>query len=529
MKRIETDLRMDPAGVDSASQIINTWLKDIGLGGSDVLRIRLTMEELFLRICDHFDGEVSGTLLLGKRFGTPMIRFRYKSEAFDPTQTQEEAWTDIFLANMGLSPVWRYRFGRNELLQTVPLEKHGFLPGFLALMILAVLLGLSGGMIPAGIRTALSDFLFVPLSEIFTRLLNTFVGLMVFFSVIAGICGIGSAAEFGRIGKNMLVRFIGFSFLGSAAAVLAGSVFMSGGTAAAGGRSVLTDLVKMLLDILPSNPVKPFYDGNSMQIVLMALFIGFVIIGTDEKSGHVRELAVELHMIMTLAVRLLCRMLPLFLFSFLTLYIWENGFQTFLRLWKPVVICIVLCIFFLTAKTILVCYRTKVRLQVLYHKILPTMIVGFMTGSGSAAAGLCSVVNAKKLGIAPVIHNVGNPVGGVLYNSCLSTLLILSACYAAESSGVGGSPVWFLTLWIMGTILSFTIPPVSGGAVACLGLLLIQLGIPSGTAGTASILCLLLNFVCTGFGLGMRHLELILQADRLGMLDREILQSAKTI
>lgn len=40
----------------------------------------------------------------------------------------------------------------------------------------------------------------------------------------------------------------------------------------------------------------------------------------------------------------------------------------------------------------------------------------------------------------------------------------------------------------------------------------------------AGALGLILNFVVTGFGLGMRHLELTLQAEKLGMLDRDVLR-----
>ena len=40
----------------------------------------------------------------------------------------------------------------------------------------------------------------------------------------------------------------------------------------------------------------------------------------------------------------------------------------------------------------------------------------------------------------------------------------------------------------------------------------------------AGLLSLVLDFVATGFSLGLRHLELLQQADRLDMLDHEVLR-----
>ena len=40
------------------------------------------------------------------------------------------------------------------------------------------------------------------------NLLNTFIGPMIFLSIITGICGFGSVAAFGKAGKLMMTRFV---------------------------------------------------------------------------------------------------------------------------------------------------------------------------------------------------------------------------------------------------------------------------------------------------------------------------------
>jgi Na+/H+-dicarboxylate symporter len=183
-----------------------------------------------------------------------------------------------------------------------------------------------------------------------------------------------------------------------------------------------------------------------------------------------------------------------------------------------------LCTAFLLIKAAYVCTRLKVRGTVLLRKIFPGMLVGFTTASGSTAYSLCAEVNEKQLGIAPHLTRIGYPIGSQMYNVCLSTLFVLTAYTAAEAFGVGGGADWIVMLWIVSTIVSFAVPPVSGGSLACIGVLLSQLGIPGQALGLAGALGLILDFVVTGFGLGMRHMELVLQADKLGMLDRDVLR-----
>ena len=522
----QTELLLNREGVDAASQEMAAWLAELGVPRRDAIRIRLTMEELLLRICEHYDEKIDVTLRMGSYFGVSFISFRYSGEAFDPIHEQSDemsGWTEQILANMGLSPAWSFRFGRNQLIQTINAPKkisQAMLP---IAFILAVLLGLVGTALPEPARDAVSQFVLTPISEVFTRLLNTFVGPMVFLSIVTGICGIGTAAEFGRIGKQMLTRYLGFSFLGSAVAVMTLPLFSLSGTANSGAAQS-GGILELLLNILPSNPIQPFSDGNTLQIIFLAVFLGVILLGMGERSTRIKTFFQDFHGLVMQAVRAVCKLLPLFIFSSFTLQIWSSGMDTITSLWKPIVISVALCTIFLLVKLVYVCTRLKARAPVLLRKIFPGMLVGFTTASGSTAYSLCAEINEKQLGIAPHLTRIGYPIGSQMYNVCLSTLFVLTAYTAAEAFGVGGGADWIVMIWIVSTIVSFAVPPDAGGSLACIGVLLSQLGIPGQALGMAGALGLILDFVVTGFGLGMRHMELVLQAENLGMLNRDVLR-----
>ena len=65
---------------------------------------------------------------------------------------------------------------------------------------------------------------------------------------------------------------------------------------------------------------------------------------------------------------------------------------------------------------------------------------------------------------------------------------------------------------------------MSGGGIACIAILIAYLGIPEEGLAMAATVTVLLDFVCTGARVSTLHLEMLLQANRLDLLDRETLR-----
>ncbi len=318
--------------------------------------------------------------------------------------------------------------------------------------------------------------------------------------------------------------------MASGIAVLWRPLFHLPGFSSGGGWSTaLSDIRDLLLDILPSNPIRPFYDGNTLQIIFLAVFTGVILLGFGARSVRLQQIISDLNDFTAQAVRIICRLLPFYIAASLTMTIWENGISTLLGMWKPVVLCVALFTVFLIVKTSVVCFRMKVKASVLLRKIFPALLVGFATASSSAAFSICSEVNERKLGIAPEYTRVGYPIGSSLYGVCISPMFVMIAYHAAETYAIGGNTGWMLTVWLTGTLLGLAVPPVSGGALVCIGILLTQLGIPGEALAAAGILSIVIDFIETGFGIGLRELELVLQADAAGMLDPETLRSETNI
>ncbi|MBO6000001.1 MAG: cation:dicarboxylase symporter family transporter [Lachnospiraceae bacterium] len=527
-KKSVKNVILDRAGVDEASDSIRRWLEEKGIGHRDISRIRLTVEEMLLNICDHSQGDIRAELSLSRHFGTEQLCIRYGGGRFDPRKPADnemESFTSALLTRTGILPVWRWRLGQNELLLRVSAPKKQAQLLLLACIVLAVVVGLLGQFIPVSIRNMVTDYGLSFLSDGFLHLLNTFIGMMIFLTVITGICGIGSAAALGRVGRQMITRFLTGTFLICAAVTAAARLFFPLAQQTESKGSGFLAILNMIFGILPSNPVQPFMDGNTLQIVFMAVLVGIILLITGSQTENLRNIISEAQAVVMRCVKAVCMLLPFYIFSSLVRQLWTAGPGILIRFWRPLVVCILLSVVLIGFYLIWTCWRLKVKPSVLVPKLLPVLIIGLTTSSSAAAFAESMDINETKLGIDKAFSRMGFPVGSILFAGSYSMLFVLTGVFMAECHGIHADAAWWVTIWIVCSLLSVATPPVAGGNISCLSVLLIQLHIPPEGLAAGVALAMFLDFICTGTRIPILHMELALQADRLGLIDHEVLRN----
>ena len=93
----------------------------------------------------------------------------------------------------------------------------------------------------------------------------------------------------------------------------------------------------------------------------------------------------------------------------------------------------------------------------------------------------------------------------------------------AEQFGVQVNFSWVAMTAVTCLALSFATPPIAGSAVICLGVLLRQTGIPEEGIAMAVPFLMLIDFLATAEKCANLHMEMVLQAHKLGMLDHNAL------
>ena len=527
MKTKTIDLRLDAGGVDAAAEAVESWLTEAGVKRSDVLRARLTVEELLLRITERPEAPADARLRFGKRLGSGRLTLTWGGERFDPTagaKSEMETVSEEMLARIGLAPEYRRRGGTNELrlrVQTPGLRTEVVM---LLCVVAAVAVGLLGRALPEAVRSGVIDYALRFLSDAFLDLLNTFIGVMIFLSITTGICGIGSVSAFGRVGKLILRRYVGISFLISAILVAAVRfLFPLGGGGAGSGNPVMS-VLETLFGILPGNPIRPFLEGNMLQIVFLGILTGIGLLAVGGESESLRQTVGQVQKVVMYCVSLACSLLPVYIFCSLVIQLWTNGPDVIIQVWRPILICVVLSALTMLAYLAAGCWKLRVKPGVLVPKLMPAFLIGLTTASSAATFSTSMETYEKRLGVDTAFARTAFSIGTLLCAMSASLYYIIPLAYMAERCGVQANTAWWIIFWLMCTMTTMATPPMAGGPIACLTLLMAQMNIPQEGLAAGAALIMVADFVCTGSRAWEMQIEITLQADRLGLLDREILQ-----
>lgn len=192
---------------------------------------------------------------------------------------------------------------------------------------------------------------------------------------------------------------------------------------------------------------------------------------------------------------------------------------------KPLIVCFVLSALYLFLYTAYTCWKLKVKPSVLIPKLMPDFLIALSTASSSAAFSSAMEINEKKLGIDRSLSRMGVPIGSIVLNGSYSVFYVVIAAFMAESCGVQAGISWWITLGIVTLLLSISTPPVAGGMIPILSVMMAQLHIPSEALAIGVTLAMLLDFICTGVRLPILHMELALQAEQMDLLDYDVLRN----
>ncbi len=522
------EYRLDNEAIRQAVDDVDPFLEREKVDRQNALRLRLTLEELLLCLREREDAPESFRLSTGRRFGKSSILLRYGGAAFDPTAgtDENETWQSQILTNLGLSPVWSYRSGKNTVALDLP-GAHGMstLLRLLIAAVAAVAVGIAGSCLPEAIRLGLNDYLLTPLFHAFLGLISTLAGFMIFLTVTSGIFGIGDTASLSRIGKTTLPRFLATAFASAALAATATLPFIRlRMDAPAQGESQIGKITEMIFDILPKNPVRPFLEGNMMQIIVMAVLAGVVLLILGDRMKRVTALIEDLGSAIRMMMEIICKLIPLFVFVSMVKQIWTGASEDMLGLWKP------FCAFLLAAATLILlvllmtCLRTKTSPALLLRKALPAFAVAITTASSMAAFPNSETDCVKQMGIRKKLFDFGFPIGMVVYMPGPAIEFTVVPIFLAETYGVKTNVFWYIMAGFLGAVLSIAVPPTPGAGLTCYGILLTQLNIPMEGMLMAVALNIVFDFLCTGIDVLLLQWELLCQADILHMLDHETLR-----
>lgn len=513
--------------IDSTARETEAFLKKNQIPRENIIRLVLSMEEILLKYRDRFGEEKEYTFETGKRFGVSYVSVSIPGEAFNPAKEENDDWSLKILADMGLAPLYSYRKGVNKV--TIYLKKiiSSSRKYIIAATAAACLTGGAGKLFFADHTEMLRQMLVIPVLDSLMGLFMLAAVPMIFISILYGTGNMDNLSELKKAGNGMMYRFISKTFLMTFIAGLFLLPFFSFDI----NRTMQTSLqvttsLNLLTDILPRDLLNPFIQGNTLQIVFVAMVLGIITVALGERGKTIRKLTAETNGVVYLFMEWVSKLIPEIMFLIILKALWGNN-NTLLRLWKPLLVTFAVCFTLPFIHAAIIGLKTRTNTISLIRKLLPSYVVAYTTMSSAASYGANLECCERKLGISRNLTNMGIPVGMVMFKPTTSIFFLICIMFGFETSGISCSIPMLLYGCITATLLSIAIPPIPGGAITGFTFLFSQMGIPADLGVLAIAMDTIIDRYSTACNITTLKLELLRQADRQKQLDRKKLERGK--
>ena len=512
------------SNIDLACEDVGVFLASAGVERREALRIKLTLEEILLEYQAKFGEDATYKLKYKKRLSAIKVELEISGESFSPFENENENNILIngLLAGIGLAPTHSYKNGKNYIIFT-PKKKPmtGTVKMFVSI-VLSIIVGTLLTLLPDSMRIKLSANFLTPVTDLFFGAIAAVSGPFIFLSVLGSICSMGNTETLGKIGKKTLGAILGYMTVAGLGLTLIATLFYKVTWGGVLGPD-FTKVLDLIYNVVPSNIFEPFINGNSLQIIFIAVIFGIAMLMLSSKVSAVFTIVEQLSSLVQTVMGVVLEALPFALFVIFSNMIVSGTIGDFLDSYKMILIICLLVVVYLGGMVLWVSLRKKLSPMLLIKKALPTFLITITTAS-SAAAFSTNVKDAnKKLGIDKKIVDFGIPLGQVLFKMSEFAMFIPIVLTFAENYEIAITPAWLILAYITVWLISFAVPPVAGGAIMGFTIVFTQLGIPTEAMGIAIALNAITDFPLTAMNVTGWQLTMIEVADSLGALDKEVL------
>ncbi|WP_339907574.1 dicarboxylate/amino acid:cation symporter, partial [Pseudomonas guineae] len=141
-----------------------------------------------------------------------------------------------------------------------------------------MLIGLGLGVL-TGMLLKTDALVLAPIGTLFLNAIKMLIVPLVFVSLVAGITAMSDSAKLGRISVKTIAIYLVTTAFAVSIGLLFGALFTPGegmNMVASGAQDVkqAPSLMQILVDLVPTNPVNAFAQGNILQIIVFAIALG---------------------------------------------------------------------------------------------------------------------------------------------------------------------------------------------------------------------------------------------------------------
>lgn len=470
-------------------------LKDFKLDSKERLRAELTCEEVLMRLIEHGDFSKKKIISLNiiKFLGNVSIDMRVPGNDFeflpkpdfDDIENDDEtaeAIQSIILRSLGDKISFRHSGDYNTVRIQAFRSQYFNLYLILTAMILAIITGTAMKyFLPEHVCGFINENIFQSFSTLFMNGLKLCAVPVVFFSIVTCFTQTDSLAGIKRIVFKLFAVFSVLMVVASFLGYLVVKLFKTGVgihlTAALSPDAVQGNLLSIrnvLVDVVPNNIIRPFAEGNMIQLIALAILIGVACGACRIKI--VSSIFDEVNRLFMKIIGFFIHLLPLFVFCSVSSMLIMTGSKVLLSVLGIFYTAIIANLLLFLLYCLITVFLGLNPFMVL-KKSMQMLLTSFTTAS-SIASMPDAMKAAENLGVSPKMYKFSIPIGMTIFKSTLCLYIVIVVCSIANIYGIAMPVLKIISLVLSTVILVIAMPGIPGVGIILLSSLLTMAGCP---------------------------------------------------
>lgn len=323
-----------------------------------------------------------------------------------------------------------------------------------------------------------------PFGTIFLNLLKFIVVPIVLFSIMCGIISMRDIKKVGAIGLKTVVYYMCTTAFAITIGLIGGNLFKKmfpviATTDLSYQVGEKTSLMDTIVNIFPSNFISPMAEANMLQVIVMALLIGFAIILVgEEKNTRIITACNDLNDVFMKCMEMILKLSPIGVFCLLCPVVAANG-ATIIGSLAMVLLAAYVC--YIVHAVVVYSFAVKtiggISPLTFFKEMLPAIMFAFSSASSVGTLPI-NMECTGKLGTSREISSFILPLGATINMDGTAIYQGVCAIFIASCYGIHLTLPQMLTIIFTATLASIGTAGVPGAGMVMLAMVLTSVGLP---------------------------------------------------
>lgn len=365
------------------------------------------------------------------------------------------------------------------------MKKKGLTFKVISALILGAITGLLLNLFAPDVFNIVNPYLFVPLGQIFLALISMLVVPLVFLSLILGVAGLGDPAKLGRMGIKTITYFLLTTTIAILIALSLASIVQPGLAgdfdldAATFEADEAPSIAQTLMNIIPKNPLAAMTEGNMLQIIVFAVFIGLALTALGEKTKGILNLVEQGNEIMMYLVGIVMKFAPYGTFGLIATAVGSQGLSAMQAMGSYMLVILTALLVhaaFTYGGTVF--FLAKKSPVWFFKEFFPAMTVAFSTSSSTGTLPVSMDIAQNKLNVPKSISSFVQPLGATINMDGTAIMQGVATLFIAQAYGLDLTTAELATVVITAVLASIGTAGVPGVGLIMLAMVLSSVNLP---------------------------------------------------